>query len=239
MAVRAPFAGNPTSNQDIQMFDLTTMAQGGSIKLPWPVISGIYMFYAQVYGLLGSVEESQYTVFTRLTDTFNFFRKSYYLNASTQECTNNPAGCGQDGLDSGFSNSSNKLMKSNNSVIYHYIKKIEFHAKVYTGGWPSPYYLGKSNPPMDMTQNDPKGLFQLATVSDDVLGRLGRGLHVYQGWKAPSNYFNINFNEVAACKSVGRPCVHARVATQCPQLNGKNNCVWPNPTPKYQTRLYP
>ncbi|MCX5793793.1 MAG: hypothetical protein WCK76_08155 [Elusimicrobiota bacterium] len=240
--VRDPVKTNPTSNADIEMFDLTTSAQGGSIKLPWPVASGIYMFYAQVYSLLGSVEESQWTVFDRLTDTFNFFRKSYYLNAGTQECVNNPGACGEDGLRSNGGFISAKLRKApGGDFMMHYIKHIEFHAKVYTGGWPSPYYLGKSNPAMDMTLgSDPHGLFQLATVSDSFLDKLGRGLQVYQGWTAPSNYFNVKFNDIAACKEVGRPCVHSRIATQCPQLtSASNNCVWPNPTPKYQTRLYP
>ncbi|HNW44227.1 MAG TPA: hypothetical protein PKI19_06960 [Elusimicrobiales bacterium] len=230
---------------DAGIYDLTTPGQGNSLKVPWPVISDAYLFYAQVYGLLGTVEESQYTVFSRLTETFNFFRKSYYLNASTPECIKSPGGCGQEGLDSGYNLGANKLTKGSN-VLYHYIEKMQFHAKVYTGGWNSavgdaPYFHGKSDPAMDMrNQPDPKGLFQLATVKDEVLRNLGTGLPVFQGWDAPSNYFNVKFNEIAACKETGRPCVHARIATQCPQLvSARNNCVWPNPTPKYQTRLYP
>jgi len=226
------------------VFDLFTQPQGASIRIPFTSASGTYMFYAQVYSLLGSVEESQWTVFTRLTETFNFFRKSYYLNAGTQECVNMPAGCGEDGLRGSRSFFANKIKAGPgpNSLTMHYIREIQFHAKVFTGGWPSPYYLGKSNPPMKMYEgSNPNGLFQLATVSNDILNRLGQGLDVYQGWNAPSNYFNVNFNDIAACKEVGRPCVHAKIATQCPQLTSSpsNNCVWPNPTPKYQTRLYP
>jgi len=45
---------------------------------------------------------------------------------------------------------------------------------------------------------------------------------------------------LAGCQQVGnKVCVHARIAVQCPRYNSGNNCVWPNPTPKYQTRLYP
>ncbi len=242
VAVREGVKGNPTSpiifaDSASHVFDLTTHAQAASIKVPWAVVSDMYMFYAQVYGLLGSVEASQLTVFDRLTDTFNFFRKSYYLNAGTAECVRNPGNCGQDGLEGFYAN---KLKEGPNGVMRHYIHKIQFHAKVHTGGWPSPYYLGRSNPPMDMTTHDPKGLFQLATVSAGFLQKIGNGFNVSQGWDAPSNYFKVNFNDIAACKETGRPCVHALITTQCPQLKGgNNNCVWPYPTPKYQTRLYP
>jgi hypothetical protein len=121
----------------------------------------------------------------------------------------------------------------------HYIQKIMFYAKVFTGGTLPPYYLGKTNPAMDMTSMTPNGLFQLATISDSVLDKLGNGLDVYQGWDAPTNYFNVNLNVLGKCKETGRPCVHALITTQCPQLKSGNNCVWPSPTPKYQTRLYP
>ncbi|PIU20679.1 MAG: hypothetical protein COT18_00975 [Elusimicrobia bacterium CG08_land_8_20_14_0_20_59_10] len=232
---------NPDSQVDIALYTLITSEQGAALDLGWDTASGIYQFYANVYGLLGAVEESQYTVFERLTVSFSFFRKSYYLNASTQECTNNPAGCGQQGLSGSNSFFAKKILRDNNFLM-HYIEKIEFHSKVYTGGFPSPYYLGRSNPPMDMTVTAPNGLFQIATVKKDILKDLGNGLDIYQGWTAPRNYFNVDFNRIAACRETGKPCVHAKIATQCPKLTDSqnpNNCVWPDPTPKYQTRLYP
>ncbi|HBA62029.1 MAG TPA: hypothetical protein DCZ92_14685 [Elusimicrobia bacterium] len=232
---------NPDTQVNIPLYTLITSEQGANLDLGWDAASAVYQFYANVYGLLGAVEESQYTVFERLTTSFNFFRKSYYLNASTQECTNNPAGCGEQGLRGANSFFAKQIRRDNNFLI-HYVQKIEFHAKVYTGGWPSPYYLGRSNPPMDMTETDPKGLFQIATVKKSILKDLGNGLDIYQGWTAPKNYFNIDFNQVSACHETGKPCVHVKVATQCPKLTDNqnpNNCVWPDPTPKYQTRMYP
>ena len=126
----------------------------------------------------------------------------------------------------------------------HYIQNIDIYAKVFTGGSLPPYYVGHSDPPMKMTSMNPKGLFQLATVDGGVLDNLGKGLDVYQGWQAPSNYFGVDFNSMkdGGCTGMGKsgPCVHAKITTQCPQLiTDKNNCVWPSPTPKYQTRLYP
>jgi len=194
-------------------------------------VTGVYRFYAQVYTLLGSVEESQKTVFERLTGKFNFFRKSYYLNANTPECVSNPNICGEDGLTHGYT-----ANKSAFKVIMHYVKKIGFYAKVPQPGLP-PYYIGKTEP--YMTMPDP-GLFQLATVDQNPLSTLGNGYDVFQGWEAPKNYFNVDLNSLVTCRETsGRPCVHARVASQCPDLRNGNNCVWPAPTPKYQTRLYP
>lgn len=237
--VRSEFASNPTSQQNTPVFTLITQDQGVKIMLEWGTAIGYYKFYSQVYSLLGTVEESQWTVFDRLTENFNFFRKSYYLNANTPDCVSNPQSCGNDGVFSTGGFKANRLVKGH-SFLMHYAQKIMFYAKVFTGGSLPPYYLGKTNPPMDMTTMSPDGLFQLATITDDKLKKFGDGLDVYQGWDVPSNYFNVDFNNIGKCKETGRPCVHALVASQCPQLTSAgNNCVWPNPTPKYQTRLYP
>lgn len=238
-AARPEFAANPTSKTDKGVLDLITQKQGVDIMIEWGTAIGYYKFYSQVYSLLGQVEESQWTVFDRLTESFNFFRKSYYLNANTPDCVKNPQTCGNDGIYSSGGFNSTKLTKGVNFFM-HYALKVQFHAKVFTGGSLPPYYLGKTNPPMDMTSMSPDGLFQLATVTDDRLKKYGNGLDVFQGWDTPSNYFNVDFNNIGKCNETGRPCVHAKVTSQCPQLTSAgNNCVWPAPTPKYQTRLYP
>jgi len=242
---RPEFATNPTSKQDTPLFSLVTQDQGVKVMVEWGTAIGYYKFYSQVYSLLGQVEESQWTVFDRLTESFNFFRKSYYLNANTPDCVSNPQTCGDDGLNSSGGFKATKLSLGS-SFLMHYILKIQFYAKVFTGGSLPPYYLGKSNPPMDMASmsSSGQGLFQLATVSSDRLKKFGDGLDVYQGWQTQPNYFSVDFNAIkdSNCTGLGKagPCVHALVASQCPQLTtDKNNCVWPNPTPKYQTRLYP
>jgi hypothetical protein len=224
---------------------LITSDQGVHIYIFWDPAVGIYKFYAQVYTLLGTVEESQMTVFERLTENFNFFRKAYYLNANTAECVKNPNICGEDGLRSRNGYRANRLFRGSN-MFMHYIKHIVFHAKVPQVGLP-PYFLGKTAPPMDMTSSNPNGLFQLASFSASALEAVGKGYAVFQGWEPPTNYFNVRFDRMKwnECENSRRPCVHALVASQCPNLQGgwpnstPNNCVWPNPTPKYQTRLYP
>jgi len=140
-----------------------------------------------------------------------------------------------------------------------YIKKVMLHAKVPrtpTATDPLPYFLGgtfepdgTTPKPVDMTTCSgcsPDGLFQLAGFKDSKLKALGDpGYHVYQSFSVEENYFGIKFNEMESawdsCEGTtpGKPCVHSLVASQCPQLGSGNNCVWPDPTPKYQTRLYP
>ena len=237
-SVRPEFTTNPTGKKDTQLFSLVTAKQGKEVMLEFGGAIIYYQFYAKVYSLLGSVELSQYTVFDRLTQNFNFFRKSYYWNAGTKDCVAHPQNCGEDGLD-GFRSIS--ISKDKNTFFMHYIQKIDIYAKVFTGGSLPPYYIGHSDPAMDMTKMNPDGLFQLATVRSDILKKLGNpGLEVSQGWDVPSNFFNVDFTNIAKCAGMSRPCVHALITTQCPQLlTAGNNCVWPSPTPKYQTRLYP
>ncbi len=248
-AVRPEFITNPASQQNRPLLDLIQQnnSPGGfRVMLEWGTAIGYYKFYSQVYSLLGSVEESQWTVFDRLTESFNFFRKSYYLNANTPDCVKNPGTCGNDGIYSSGGFNSNKLTKGSNFFM-HYVQKTGFTAKVFTGASLPPYYQGYTNPPMDMTSMSPdgSGLFQLATVRADKLKAFGDGLDVFQGWDTPANYFNVDFNQIGKCTETGRPCVHAKITSQCPGYrmhNGfteDNNCVWPAPTPKYQTRLYP
>jgi hypothetical protein len=206
---------------------MVTEQQGLRLFLFWDPMIGVYKFYAQFYTLLGSIEKSQITVFERLTENFNFFRKSYYLN--TGECRNNPGSCAEEGV-SGFKANA---IRSGNNFHMHYINKIEFWAKFPKTGGFKPYGQGSTDPPIDIK------LFQLASIDNSALKAAGRGYEVYQGWDVQSNYFDIDFNKLVPCNNMSRPCVHAMVASQCPDLGSGNNCVWPNPTPKYSTRLYP
>ena len=220
----------PDCSAELDKLALITEDQGIKVYIFWEQAVSIYKFYAQVYTLLGTVEESQKKVFEALTERFNFFRKSYYLN--TGECRENPAVCAEDGLRDGFKKSNNRI-----HAVLRYLSQIEFWAKVPKSGLP-PYYLGRTNPPLQMPGS---GLFQLAAVAESELSNVGNGFHAYQGWEAPKNYFNVDVNKLFACSETpGKLCVHAMVASQCPLLRSdNNNCVWPNPTPKYQTRLYP
>ncbi len=228
---------NPEVNS---LLTLITEKQGNDVWIFWVPAVGIYKLYAQIYTLLGSIENSQITVFKRLTSNFRFFRKSYYLN--TGDCKgDNAQVCGETGLRSFGGFFSNELSRGSGGIEMHSIDQIRFWAKVPQSG-DYPYRRGHTDPPVDIK------LFQLATINVGKLSNAGKGFHVYQDWEVPSNYFNVPFNTMkeVSCETIGAPCVHARVASQCPNLSGNpnawtgnNNCVWPSPTPKYQTRLYP
>lgn len=210
-----------------------TPKQAQMIYIFWDPSLNYYKFYAQVYLTLGTIEESQFAVFQRLTEKMNFFRKSFYLNAATQKCLDNPDLCGEDAL----SGSGLRKWNRNSDVKIHYIKTMKWWAKYYVGGIP-PYEIAKTDPPVDFP--DP-GLFQLATADTSLLKQMGWGYELYHPVEPGKNYFNINFNQKSwqECKDQTAPCVHAKITSQCPDLLNMNNCVWPNPTPKYQTRLYP
>ncbi|GAB4031372.1 MAG: hypothetical protein Fur0012_08480 [Elusimicrobiota bacterium] len=210
--------------------------QASKIFIFWDPAIETYKKYAQVYSVLGTVEESQMSVFERLTERMNFFKKSFYLNAATKECMDNPEICGNDGLTLGQPNFSK--WRRGSDMKTHFIKRIKFwalHMKEASGFG---YDRVKTNPPLEMPE---PGLFQVTTVSSDVLDKIGRGYQIYQTWEPGSNYFNVNLMQYANCAPyTSKPCVHATITSQCPALNtDRNNCVWPNPTPKYQTRLYP
>ncbi len=212
--------------------------QAQKIYIFWDPSLNYYKFYAQVYLTLGTIEESQFAVFQRLTERVNFFRKAIYLNAPDQTCLNTPQHCGDDALQgTGFQ----VKWVRNNQVKIHYIKRMKWWAKFYVGGLP-PYEIAKTDPPVEFP--DP-GLFQLATVDPGELRKLGfgYGYEFYKPVEPGKNYFNIDFYSKGwgECADRSKPCVHAKITSQCPDLlgTGMNNCVWPNPTPKYQTRLYP
>ncbi|MCR4819576.1 MAG: hypothetical protein K5838_00455 [Elusimicrobiales bacterium] len=223
-------SNNPVegSNENIPELWIINKDQAVNYYLGWDFLISVYQFYAEVYTLLGSVEAAQIEVFNRITDKSTFLRKSYYLNAGTQECQRSPNSCAEQAVRY-FSSA--KVTANIRRLI-----AIGFYGKIRTSGL-SPYYIGKTNPPMTM---EGEGLFQTAGFSTSVLNSIGNGIDVYQGWDAPPNYFNKDFNRLSACKETGKPCVHSKIASQCPGgSNNKNNCVWPYPTPKYQTRLYP
>lgn len=259
LAFGGPRAGDLNKNPpDLDpMITLISKDQGIKINVSWNDAVRIFTFYSQVYVLLGQVETSQMKVFIELVKDFSFFRQSYWLNVNTAECSDNRLTCGDEGLSMGFKanwfHSGPVNTTCTGNMFMCFAQKVRFWGKAPktpTPWDPLPYMLGELPPPgyIDMRTCKgcpPEGLFQLAGIKDDVLDELGKGYNVYQSYGTEQNYFNIDFNDMAgywtSCQGteMGRPCVHAKVASQCPKLLSGNNCVWPNPTPKYQTRLYP
>lgn len=173
--------------------------------------SAVYKTYAQVYMLLGQVEEAQMQVFERLTASHNFLRKSYWLNSG--DC-DDAAACAQNAA-SGFKGLQTKI---------HRIKELNFYANFPTSTMPY-YDTGRGK---NAVSFDGDGLFQLATVNQQDLDALEGGFVIEESWVAPGNHFGVNWASVMG----GNPRVTCTI-------QGTGGRVWPDPTPKYQTRLYP
>lgn len=216
--------------------------------LSWDDANDIYNLYVQIYTLLGQVEDAQYSVWNRLSGTggggssHSFFRKSYYLNTLDSQANSDP-GEGASGFSHSF------------SPVAYCIREIMFYGNKPTDNPFQPYEIFAPAHPIAMnntvssipTTGSGNGLFHIAVVpqsdldsmntSHDTTGYPGyRIVQHYLTWTnkgGSPNYFNIDFDNGLSDPICGsQPCVHATA-----NLSGGK--VWPDPTPKFQTRLYP
>ncbi|MCX5795710.1 MAG: hypothetical protein NTY77_09475 [Elusimicrobia bacterium] len=225
--------------------------------LNWDDANQIYKLYVQIYQLLGSVEDAQYSVLNRLASAHNFLRKSYWLNTGSDvngaAAASNlfEAGMGSWGLGS--------------SLQYHCYQYVNFYGNKPTGTTFQPWQVySPDGGPVQMASpiNGCHGLFQILTVSDGITGvhhgssahdgklnaalsssQYGsRGVPVNQFWGGAGdnfivskNYFNHDFQTDFPG---GGPAIHVSVAIDG-YGTGTKASVWPNPTPKFQVRTYP
>lgn len=204
---------NPTVDND-KFYPITSEEIAKNYKAEWNLDS--VKLYLMIYYFLSQIYEDQKKVYNRLTLEGEFFRKGYYLNIGNCKVSE----CGKEGA---------KEFKGFTAVTDPvYIKKISIFYK-------DPGDGGVKDIRLDMEKDnlfDGK-LFQFAYVDRgfrEKLKKLYTGIEVSQPFDAPSNYFNVNLSKY-------KPHNHVRVALQCTRQD--NNCVWPNPTPKYQVRLFP
>lgn len=234
-----------------ETIELLTFKDANNFWITWEEANDVYKLYVQVYKLLGSVEEAQYSVLTRLADGHNFFKKSYWLNTGDPDP--------DDGAAS-FHRGVGEWRSS--SVVKPFCHKyMNFHGNKATGSAFRPYQIwaahdaskgedDKDNPPLrlDNTISGCEGLFQVMWVNPNTIKNLtgpwpeatvrSRGVPVSQPWTAPSNYFNHDFN--TSVFQAGRPSVHVTVSVSGESSPGRPLAsVWPDPTPKFQVRTYP
>ena len=132
------------------------------------------------------------------------------------------------------------------SVRFHCVQNILFHGNQLVSSWMQPYQIWASDPPPQLpnTISECGGLFQLATVGRSTLESMSKpvgssypGWPVEVQWQAPAqNYFDVPVNVLLANADRG-PRVRATVSVWRGPNRGAS--VWPNPTPKFQVRLYP
>jgi len=225
--------------------------------LNWDDANQIYKLYVQIYQLLGSVEDAQYSVLMRLAAQHNFLKKSYWLNTGSDL---NGAAAAARLFDSGMGS-----WTLGSNLKYYCYQYVNFYGNKPTGSMFQPWQVfSPEGGPVRMASpiNQCSGLFQLMWVSDGITGvhngnpshdgklnaavtssQYGsRGVQVNQPWGGSGdnfvvskNYFNHDF---AGDFPGGGPWVHVSVAIDG-YGTGTKASVWPNPTPKFQVRTYP
>lgn len=184
---------------------------------------GSIVNYLETYARVGSIYKSQSYVYKELSKNAIMFREAYFLNVNDckrSECARQSAAKIRQFTTLGttpFELEDLQFFVSDSPSNYSY----------HGGAYPVTF-----NAPKDLLNGDK--LFQFAFLtssSRSKLRTLSRGLLLEQSFKLPRNHFNINLEQKY------KPYVRNRVFLTCPRSN--NNCVWPNPLPKYSITLDP
>ncbi len=178
--------------------------------------------YLETYARLGSIYKSQDYAYKEVSKDAIMFREAYYLNVNDckrSDCARQSASRIRQVLDL-----PTKPFELANILLY-----------LSNSGKPGTYHSGVHSIPFNVQDvlNGDK-LFQFAYLppsSRSKLITLGHGVLLKQPFKLPMNRFNINLEQKY------KPYVRNRVVMTCPR--GGNNCVWPNPLPKYTITLEP
>jgi len=205
---------SPPKPDETKFYPITSEEIAEYYNANWHLDSiKLYLF---MYYLLSQIYENQKKVYERITSEGEFFRKGYYLNTGNCRLSE----CGREGA-----REFKKYFLETEPV---YIQRVVTFYK-------DPVDGQKKSIKLDLKADnifDGK-LYQFAYLSKPSKERarkLYTGIEIKQSFEAPSNYFRVGLKRY-------NPHTHVRVAMQCTKES--NNCVWPNPTPKYQVRIYP
>lgn len=176
--------------------------------------------YATIFIRTGSIYASQNYVYKDTIKNSRMFRESYYLN--TREC--NRRDCGKQAAET--------LDRYELETKPWEINETGFYVTADFAGstMSSPAYMIK----LDMEEIIKTKLFQFAYLtpsSRNRLKQLAKGIVLKQRFAVPDNRFNINLTQRY------QPYVRNTVSVSCPRSG--NNCVWPNPLPKYSVKVSP
>jgi hypothetical protein len=247
--VAAGINENPPNT--VEPFTLFSLNDANHYWHSYPLATEIYKLWYQVYSLLGSVEDAQYQVLTRLTGgppAHSFLVKSYWLNTGDQVSD-------ASALAASFGN---QLGNFPGSVGVLCQKTLQYCGNEHFGGTGlQPYGPVCSNPIVTLMTSAAcagdlngggSGLFQVVYVQQQMInnlvttphdGGLYPGLSLSMSWSYPqSNYFNVNW---AQQFGPGGPKLHTTIslAGNSANTDGITPGVWPDPTPKFQVRQFP
>ena len=178
--------------------------------------------YLTTYATTGDIYASQSYVYKEVSKNAVMFREAYYLN--TNDCKKS---------DCARQSAAQLRRYLTLSTDPFEINKLRFYA---SDSGMSGEHGGAYNIDFAASEILPNGkkLFQFAYLDPSSRSRLralGRGVTLKQSFKLPKNYFNINLEQKY------KPYVRNTVVLSCPRSS--NNCVWPNPLPKYSVTLDP
>ncbi len=246
----APQSNRTTMNenppQSVEPFVLFSLNDANHFWHSYQLATEIYKLWYQVYSLLGSVEDAQYQVLTRLTGgppPHSFLQKSYWLN--TGDSPNDAAQ-----LATTFGN---QLGNFNGAVGVLCQQTLLYCGNQHLGGTGlQPYRPECANPVIQLQSSagcggdmsgGSGGLFQLVYVKQQMISNLNTphgggnypGLSLMMNWTYPSsNYFNVNWGQEFG--SAG-PQLHTTISLSGDPKNAP--AVWPDPTPLFQVRQFP
>ncbi len=178
------------------------------------------MAYLNTYVQVGDTFNLQKDLYQKLIKNAGMFREGYFLNVDDckkKECARQSASRLVQYLSI-----PTKRQEAEDIVVF-------VSASDMAGGTG-----GAVKIPLKMSEVGAEPLFFFAYVEPTGRSRLRslkRGVTLKQNFPLPRNHFNIDL--VAKYK----PYVRNTVILNCPRAN--NNCVWPNPLPKYNVILRP
>lgn len=176
--------------------------------------------YATIFLRTGSIYASQNYVYQDTIKNSRMLREEYYLNTrdcARTECAKQAAAT----LDRFVLETKPKEIDNTRFYVTADFQGSTMHSGAY---------------PIDLKMSEivKAKLFQFAYLTPSSrtrLRQLGKGVVLKQKYVLPENRFNINLTQRY------EPYVRNTVSVSCPRSS--NNCVWPNPLPKYSVRVGP
>lgn len=207
------------SKKLVESYFFPATVDGDSSKGP---ATAAIIQYLEAYARTGSIYKSQDYAYKEVSRNAFMFREAYYLNAAdckrSDDCARQSASHLRQFLDM----NTKPLELDKIKFWISDTGSLSYHGGAYGISFKATELLNGEK------------LFQFAYLDPASRGRLknwARGVDLKQPFKLPRNRFNINLEQKY------KPYVRNRVIMSCPRSS--NNCVWPNPLPKYSVTLEP
>ena len=176
--------------------------------------------YLSTYSQVGDIYNLQEDIYKKLIKNAVTFRQGYFLNVD--DCKLSSCARQSASKIANFLTIPTQRQEADNLTAYISAGRTAGpHGGAHQIDIPIKEWSG--NPLFFFAYVQPAGRSKLRTWK--------RGVALKQNYTLPRNHFNINL------EAKYKPYVHNKVYMSCPR--GNNNCVWPNPLPKYNVVLRP